>query len=237
MNVPTAIALRTPSAFDGRPVKVVLSGLVDGSSNTKTGPMIQSYILPDGVHPVEAQKTGADATVCGDCPARKVREGWCYVTPFPMLTIARLEREGKLPLLTAHEVLAAVEGRPLRLGAYGDPAAVPYDWWRPLVDRASMWTGYTHAWRTCDQRFRLITMASVETLADAQLARERGWRTFRTRPTGGVLAQNEIVCPAETRGVTCAACKLCKGGALGKSIAIDAHGALATRFLQPRLFP
>ena len=50
--------------------------------------------------------------------------------------------------------------RSIRLGAYGDPAALPFDLVRGLAMGAMGWTGYTHAWRYCDQRFRELLMAS-----------------------------------------------------------------------------
>jgi hypothetical protein len=39
-------------------------------------------------------------------------------------------RDGKYPRVTLHEAQAVLEGRSLRLGAYGDPAAIPFDVWR-----------------------------------------------------------------------------------------------------------
>lgn len=237
MTASTVIAWKGPSAFDGSPVQVALTGLVDPSGNTKTGPMVQAYIIPDGPHPVLAQRAGADVGVCGDCPGRWTAERWCYVTPFPLLSIARSIREGKVPHLTDREALDAVAGRPLRMGAYGDPAALPYSWWWSLAKRASMWTGYTHAWRDCDWRFAEFTMASVEWAQDALAAQAKGWRTFRAKPPESRLLATEIMCPAQTKGTTCVECGLCNGqkGRSAANIAIDAHGPLATKFLQPRL--
>ena len=55
-------------------------------------------------------------------------------------------------------------------------------------------------------------MASVESLADAELAQSMGYRTFRITPPGVETAeQGEVVCPAITHGTQCANCSLCSG--------------------------
>lgn len=237
MNASSVIAWEGPSTFDGALIRVVLTGIEDPSENPKTGPMLQTYVIPQGVHPVEAQRTGHDRSVCGACPARRSLEGWCYVTPLPLLAIARSIKDGRVPHLTYSEVEARVQGRPLRLGAYGDPAAVPFDFWAGLTRRASLWTGYTHAWRDCDPRFARILMASVEDPRSAREARAAGWRYFRAKPPGSSGLPGEILCPAQTHEVTCIECKRC-GGTEGwgkSSVSIDTHGPFAAAFLQPRL--
>ena len=64
------VAWRGPSAIDGTPVMLVLTGLRRPSTNSKTGPMVQSWILREDMHPLEAVKTGADSSICGSCPLR-----------------------------------------------------------------------------------------------------------------------------------------------------------------------
>jgi hypothetical protein len=65
----------------------------------------------------------------------------------------------------------------LRLGSYGDPAAV----WRPLLAAAKGWTGYTHA-RGRLARFDWL-MASCETKAQAEALRSKGARRFESFQT------------------------------------------------------
>jgi hypothetical protein len=61
---------RGPSRLDGAPIVAIATGLAEPSSNPKTGPMVQTWILRADSSPQEAQRTGADASVCGDCPLR-----------------------------------------------------------------------------------------------------------------------------------------------------------------------
>ena len=119
--------------------------------------------------------------------------------------------------------------RKIRLGAYGDPAAVPFRVWAPLIELVDSWTAYSHAWRTCDPSFRQIVMASVGSPADASAAHAQGWRTFRTAPRGALPMASEVGCPAaEENGkrTTCDACCLCKWASVrAKSVRIWAHGS------------
>jgi hypothetical protein len=66
----TVEAWRGPSLVDGSPVVLLLSGLSSDSTNPKTGPMAQSWILRADMPPHVAVKTGADEAVCGKCPLR-----------------------------------------------------------------------------------------------------------------------------------------------------------------------
>ena len=56
-----------PSPFDGQPI-VSIATL--HSSNRKTGDMVQTWILPRDLHPLDAVKTGQDSCICGNCPHR-----------------------------------------------------------------------------------------------------------------------------------------------------------------------
>ena len=59
-----------PSVIDGAPIVAIATGLKSPSSNDKTGTMVQVWILRADVAPHEAQKTGADESICGNCPMR-----------------------------------------------------------------------------------------------------------------------------------------------------------------------
>jgi len=61
---------RGASRLDGAPIVAIATGLAAPSSNPKTGPMVQTWILRADVAPHEAQRDGRDASVCGDCPLR-----------------------------------------------------------------------------------------------------------------------------------------------------------------------
>lgn len=83
-----AILWEGESAIDGAPIQVIATGLKSASTNTKTGALIQTWILRRDVSPVEAIHSGADRSICGDCPHRgRVENGRnrgrsCYVTVF-----------------------------------------------------------------------------------------------------------------------------------------------------------
>src|SRR6185436_15195318 len=59
-----------PSRIDKQPIVVIAIGLNDPSTNSKTGGMIQVYILRSDVSPLEALRTGKDVSICGACVLR-----------------------------------------------------------------------------------------------------------------------------------------------------------------------
>ena len=61
------ILYKGPSIIDGQPIVAIA---MYSKANTKTGPVVQTYILVDGMPPLEASKTGADVSICGDCIMR-----------------------------------------------------------------------------------------------------------------------------------------------------------------------
>lgn len=214
------------SALDGiTPIVVIATGLRKASKNSKTGKMVQTYILRSDIEPQVAIKLGLDGAICGDCPAR---EGACYVLAFqgPLNTFKAWERGCYEKAKTD-----ALVGLKVRLGTYGDPAAVPLDVWMRVLAGSSGWTGYTHQWRKCDPGFKYLCMASADTRSEQSLATSQGWRVFRTRLKGEDLLEGEIVCPASNEAghkTQCADCGLCDGtvgpGDARKNIAIIAHG-------------
>lgn len=227
------VVYRGPSMLNGVPIVAILTGLGKPSKNDKTGAMLQLWIMPADERPNEAIKSGADAAVCGDCPMRPIhyRERGmskpCYVkTHQAPLSTWKANRGARVELLAACHAIRA-SGRALRLGAYGDPAALPEWIVRLLAAAALSRTGYCHQWR--DPRFqwlREFVMASADSEADREAAHALGWRTFRVYPRKSlpVLSRSEILCPSEI--VECARCRLCDGSRAEdrrKSIAIEAH--------------
>ena len=227
------ILYRGPSLLDGKPIVAIVTGLAKRSDNGKTGDMLQTWILPDNGETPQANATsGRDDSVCGDCKHRPVNGGTCYVNlGYAPLAIADCLNHGS-GYAMATDIAALGDGRKVRLGAYGDPAAVPVAIWQALVSRATNRTGYSHQWR--NPAFAALSdlcMASVDTIAERAEAKLMGWRTFRVRPsTEGVATQpNEIACPASKEaGVksSCDKCGLCKGASImAKDIAIFVHAA------------
>jgi len=237
MTKPTGFVIyQGPSLIDGAPIVAV--ALTGRSKNTKTGAMVQTYILRADIHPIEAVKTGEDSSICGDCIHRGThgRERSCYVTLAhgPRSVFDKFKRGG-YPLATKKTARRALgAGRDVRLGTYGDPAAVPASVWEALVEHATSHTGYTHqafnARLSVTQRERIawLCMVSADTETDAAAANALGYRTFRVA-TDSIKRPGESVCPASAEAgkkLTCATCGACNGrsGNLKGSIVIQAHG-------------
>ena len=230
------VIYRGPSMIDGSPIVCVATYT---KSNSKTGAMLQTYILHADISPIDAIRAGTDAAVCGDCKHRgepgiySTRS--CYVNIGQGPTVVwRAMRRGSYAFAQPHLIGM---GRMIRLGTYGDPAAVPDAVWANLLEFSEGHTGYTHQWR--GERFAHLSrycMASVDTPAEAIDARAAGWRTFRVRVNGTDPAMPyEFACPASTEmgaKTTCQACKACNGNDTARrgNPMIIAHGALARRF-------
>lgn len=235
------IAWEGPSRIDGRPVVLILTGIDGDSNNPKTGPMVQGWILRADVSPLEALGTGADVSVCGGCDLRPEWTGSksaalggfasyggriCYTNPMGLQTIWHHFRAGKYPGLDVERLRAKL----LRMGGYGDPAAVPEEAWAPLLDVVAGHTGYTHQWKT--RRFRFLQrwcMASCDNPEQQRKAMAAGWSTFSVLKELGERAEWEDHCPAsEEMGhlTTCIECLKCNGAADGQAhISILVHGS------------
>jgi hypothetical protein len=224
---------RGPSLLTGDPIVGVLTGLETGSSNLKTGPMAQAWILRADRPPLDAKRQNVDDAICGDCAlrGRDGKNSGCYVVVWQSPDrVYKSWRAGQYPEVTWPELQAVVEGRSVRLGAYGDPAAIPFEVWRTLLVTAAGWVGYSHSWKQIDPRFQTLVMASVDSPKDFFDAGLRGWRTFRIRRSTDdpLIAPAEFVCPASDEAghrTTCQRCQLCRGtSSPARSVAIVAHG-------------
>ena len=228
----SGVIYKGPSLIDGAPIVVIATY---SKSNRKTGAVVQTYILRADMNPLEASKTGADYSICGDCPmrgeattdpARKQAKGRrCYVNLGQgVLIVWRAFMRGVYPDAQDAAARRAIgAGRVVRIGTYGDPAAVPNYVWDDLLADSETWTAYTHQkpWRPD------IAMQSADSYDEARAHWAAGRRTFRVI-TGidAIDKANEALCPASKEAgarVQCRACKLCRGGVNAKSIAIVEH--------------
>lgn len=235
-----AIIWEGKSAIDGAPIWVIATGIKGTASrNVKTGALVQTWILRSDVEPTQAVHTGADRSICGDCPHRgEIVDGKnvsrsCYVAVFQApLNIYRTAKRGGYPRIKGDKAAALLAGRNVRLGAYGDPAAVPFHAWARILKHAARGTGYTHQWRQADSRFARYCMASADSLKEAEQARAMGYRTFRVGTHAESVAKGEFLCPASKEAghkVNCAACLACGGTQSPNraSVFIPAHGISA----------
>ena len=178
---------RGPSLLDGAPIVVLVH--TSGSSNQKTGPGPQAYIMRADVPPGDAVRSGADASVCGACAHRgdraTGRKRSCYVVMHhaPRAVWEAWQR-GIYPRVAREHVAGRFAGAFVRLGAYGDPAAAPRWVWEQVTRHASGWSGYTHQWSL---GFALadLCMASVENdEQEAEAARRAGRSACRAGSAG-----------------------------------------------------
>lgn len=217
-----------PSELDGLPIYAALSGLDRPSENRKTGPMAQLWIQSQRTDPIKAVASGADYSVCGNCALRGVagKARACYVNlgHAPPQIHAQYSRK---TLDTSNRWKTLLKEYSVRLGAYGDPAALPIHIIQDLVQRANAHTGYTHQWRTANPELRKYVMASVESAEGYHEANALGWSTFRVKHKGAPRFHGEFTCPASAEAgssTTCSKCLQCSGGN-SRNFAIDAHGA------------
>lgn len=242
----SAIVYDGPSMIDGKPIIGVLTHLgYKSATNSKIGNMAQLWILPKDEAPHLAVKSGKDASVCGNCPHRPLNGGSCYVTTFRApRSVWQAATGGSQSYHTAlsHHLLERAKVRELvrrkgkiRLGAWGDPAALPLDMVKDLFEGVPIRTGYTHQWRDVfASEWRAYIMASVDSGAEALEAKSKGWRYFRVSAAGDMsMLPGEILCPASDEAgkrTTCERCGLCAGASKqAKSIMIPAHGAGAKK--------
>jgi hypothetical protein len=209
----------------------IATGFNRKSVNRKTGPMVQIWILPRQLDPVQAQKLGKDKVVCGDCPLRpanvKPGDARCYVnTGHAPVAIWNAYHRGSYPRLESTDVF---QGQAVRFGAYGDPTKLPLSLVQDIAAKSSRWTGYTHQWHSpLLQGYKPYFMASADDVENQIEATKAGWRTFRVAPKGSTFRlRDEISCPASKESgqkTTCAKCSLCAGTSKpAKSIVIQAH--------------
>lgn len=230
-----AILWQGKSRIDGAPIVAIATW---ETSNEKTGNVVQTWILRTDMAPIQAVQTGEDRSICGACPLRGLANGKtavgrsCYVNlAFAPTGVYKAFLEGRYPVATDDMLRDMVDGRPIRLGAYGDPVAVPRSAWARLLRHGNGHTGYTHQWRLpMARRYSDLLMASVESEQGAIEAIGKGWRYFRVRRATDAVMANEIICPASDEGNRkrdCASCKACDGRTRDgqASVVIIGHGS------------
>lgn len=221
-----------PSLLDGAPIVVIATY---SDRNTKTGRVMQTYVMRSDMPPLEASKTGADFSICGDCrfrgkpttdPNRKQAEDRdCYVNLGQGPTIVyKSFLRGVYPEADTQEARRQLgRDRIVRVGTYGDPSAAPEYVWEELLSECDDFLAYSHqsGWRPD------IAMQSADNYAQAWDHWRSGRRTYRVI-TGleHIDTAHEVLCPASKeagRRVQCNSCGLCAGFKQAKSVAIVQH--------------
>lgn len=209
-----------PSEITGDRIGVVITHIRLPPQQRKIGNMAQAWILPYETQPIDAVRDGSDSAVCGTCRYRPSNDGGCYV---PIAQTAQRvwwawRRFGSYLPVDADDELEQLAHKPLRIGAWGDPAAVPVHVWDRVINVVPGLTGYTHRWRALDFDEWGWCMASCDTAEEVLDARAAGWRTFRARRADEPMLPGERVCPAADEAPThgrknahCATCLLCDG--------------------------
>jgi hypothetical protein len=169
---------RGPSPIDGAPIVAIAT--LD-SRNSKTGDMVQTWILREDISPLAAIQSGADRSICGNCIHRgsENQERTCYVDAAraPSMVFDAYHRGQYIDLSEDPDTIAMLmRDRIVRMGAYGDPAMVPIKQWRMLLAGSAGRTGYT----SCMASY---VGASLEALRDGQ---RRQRRRARHRARHGV---------------------------------------------------
>lgn len=234
-----AVLWEGPSRLNGEPIVVIATGLDGTSKNSKTGAMVQTWILHQQFPPGKAVRTGADAAICGDCIHRVVNGlSTCYVNvAFGPSRVWEAYKKGIYPQVTP-EVCKEIKKHHVRFGSYGDPVAVSKRVWSKIRPKdARDHTGYTHAWNTRHAfHHKDFLMASVESEAEAKEAKAKGWRCFLVVPRNRPVPKAFKWCPSDelnpNKKVLCEDCGVCNGvrGAQSSDIAIYAHGSTAASF-------
>jgi len=240
----STIIYEGPSLIDNKPIIVIYQ---PQGRNPKIGNMAQTFIIRSDIDPITANRTGEDYSICGNCPHRgnhklaeeikkacgMAPERSCYVNPMPILAVYKAYKKGNYKKLNYGDNLYPLAmlgaGQDIRIGSYGDPAAVPAKVWQGLLRFAKSHTGYTHQANIKTSSYEYIKkflMTSCETLKQAKTAWSEGLRTFRTISDISQISDNEKLCPATLEGskTTCEKCNKCNGENSFKSIAIVVHG-------------
>ena len=216
-----------PSVLDGSPIIAVL---ILKSMNSKTGDMMQLHIIRADMAPLMASKKKLDTAICGNCSHKHSEGGACYVNIGQGPTVVyKTWKLGKYPVYTS-EHDSRISSRKVRLGAYGDPAAVPYAILKHLTDTALGFTGYTHQLKhkNFDSRVLQFCQVSTDTEKQTKQAHAAGNGSFRVVTDKTHALPYETECLADSKGLECRDCMKCDGTS---NIFILVHGSRKSNFL------
>jgi hypothetical protein len=204
------------------------------TSNRKTGNMIQLWILLSDHSPVDGVKSGLDAsTICTGCKFASGNGCYVNVGQAPN-SIWKAYKANKYPKLDPFLYDSVFNGRKVRFGAYGNPSLIPLSIIKMITESCDGWTGYFHDWKEMSKErataYGNYFMASTETNDSVRRAKEKNLRYFHVSPE---QPKDTIECLADSKGLSCDQCQLCKGNRIGaKSIWINPHGSKKKRAIE-----
>lgn len=212
------------------PIMVVMNGYNKDSQNTKTGPLVQIYILPIDILPKDAYFEGSPS-VCGDCKYNG--NNGCYVN---WANIRPIWNSARSQNPVSREITKEItRGLRIRVGAAGDPAAVPSSFWEDILSTCDTFTGYTHQWHNPEfASLSRLFVASTDSNEETKQANEKGFSCFEVFDNEPP-SDKSILCLATDETKTkdglpfsCSTCMLCNGKGKGKNIHVQLHGASNT---------
>jgi len=221
----------------GAEIILVVYGF-SGINNRKLGPMIEASVFVAAEKPSTAADDGRDSAVCGDCPGRPTNWGYCYVQ-IPVEVDKTWEAARDLPadLKLAYAQIRD-SGWPIRLGVYGDAAAVPFEIVEALVqatateDGKLRYSGFTHQWShpNFDHRHLKYLAPSVEFVAEREELKQHfpTVMTYRIVRNAEEMLAGEIKCKGgvEPEADKCCECMSCGGteGIARRDRVVVVHG-------------
>ena len=216
--------------LNGKRVMVKFTALKNKTVNSKTGDMVQSWMLP--MDWVDAKRIDDDEAVCGDCPHSFRAADTCYLHKgMAFMGLLSTTKSWPQAFIDQHEFDQFVHlfsDRLVRFGSFGEPVLMGEDVVSAICSVAKGWTGYTHQWDKPQYQWaKKYFMASADTEEKAQQAQAMGWRTFRVRQKDDSIVKGEVNCPASkesNKKTTCSNCRLCMGtSSKAKSVTIIKH--------------
>lgn len=233
-----------PSPVDGKPLVCIATKTVK-KGNKKVGKGAwQTWIIRADIHPVEAMRAGKDRSVCGNCIHRptavtpKIKRS-CYVALPVISSVYNAYKRGRYSHIDSYYFGLRYVNDYIRLGAYGDPAMIPFQVTADVLYPRKMrglrnWSGYTHQWRELwyNPQYSQVLMLSADSIEQLQHIEQRGHRGFLTLPVGSEVPKNTSICPASKeyqtkvkKSITCGDCQMCNGNSTqARSMTIIAHG-------------
>jgi len=220
------ILFKGKSLINNKKIVVIVTGLNAKTMNEKTGDMLQTWILYDGIEPHKAFKLREyGETVCGNCQHAGYNNNSCYVKWFHApLNVYRAYKNNRYETFNGdYEIF---RNKSIRFGSCGDPSLIPIYMVKKMIDVCKNHTGYTHQWKNhFGIRFKGLFMASVDSFEEYLKASSLGFKCFYVKHESVKDPDNFVHCMASIekgKKINCNVCNLCNGNK--SDVVINAHG-------------